>query len=616
MATSLRPLSLAVRQHLAPRASQQGFGLLGIILTLVASSVVVAGVAAVYVHTQRTETVTVGVSETQALNQGIQASYSGAANFAQLNETSALHDGLFPKALLDRNGQPANPWGGSIQVDAVDVPGPAAGNDAGFAITYEQVPASVCTKFVANGANGFYQTKVDGQTVAQRSQVDLASTSALCGENSGGATVQFLQVKASPAGPLPPELTPCVIQPDQTQAVACPAGQISSVAPYSPNGITQQRTSFCNSPYGASGWTPWVQTSSTCAPICTPPATLVENPTQTAACLTGRLTPAGAGSFTQTRQRTTTYACPAPTGAFSTNVGPWSAWSPLETAACAPKCTAPAPTTGSQGLTGSCPAGQVTASGATTFAQTQTRSVTYACPAPTGAFTTAFGPWGAATPAASSVCAPKCNAPAPTSASNFQWVTVNAGCPAGYSGAHTYQMLQSQTVTTTYSCPAAQGSPTSSSAAGGWVNTGTTQADSNSCTAPVTNYGNLYGVNFEQQSFPDFNGQTQTQLIFQISLTPGYYNGKNADTDESGCVGFLGNVGACAELQNELITLFSTGSVHGTYLDGVPFKTGQSNNGDGWTINDTSTFVNQFMDQLEGGNNPRIEVRQGPQGIP
>jgi hypothetical protein len=156
----------------------------------------------------------------------------------------------------------------------------------------------------------------------------------------------------------------------------------------------------------------------------------------------------------------------------------------LETAACAPKCIAPAATTGSQGITGACPAGQVTGSGATTFAQTQTRSVTYACPAPTGGYTTNYGPWSAATPAVASVCAPKCVAPGAATNYEYQWVGVNAGCPAGWGGAHTYQKQQRRTVTTTYSCPAPQGGYTGSNAYSGWGDTGATQADSNSC-APV-----------------------------------------------------------------------------------------------------------------------------------
>jgi hypothetical protein len=480
-----RPLAHAVTAHfrspaLAP-VSQKGLGLLSIAVTLALSSVVLATVATVYVQNQRTANVATSVSEVRAINQAIQASYSSAANFNQLNQTSANQDKVFPRSVLDRNGQPMNPWGGSIQVAGVDIPGQAAGNSQGFAITYEGVPSNVCPKLVANGASGFYQTKVGGQVVAERSRVNLTSASALCNQTGDSATVQFLQVKASPDGPVSPVLTPCVTEPDQTQAIACPAGQISSVSPYSPNGIAQQRSSFCNNPYGALGWTPWATTGNTCAPICTPPATLVENPTQPAACLPGRLTPAGASSFTQTRQRTTTYACPAPTGAYTTSPGPWGAWGPLESAACAPQCIAPAATTGSQGLTGACPAGQVTASGTTTFAQTQTRSVSYVCPAPTGGYTTNYGPWGAATPAASSVCAPQCVAPGATVAYNYQWVGVNVGCPAGYVGAHTYQKQQVQAVTTTYSCPAPQGGYTGSPSYGGWADTGATQADSNGC---------------------------------------------------------------------------------------------------------------------------------------
>ncbi|BFI96245.1 MAG: hypothetical protein RSP_17550 [Rhodanobacter sp.] len=284
-----------------------------------------------------------------------------------------------------------------------------------------------------------------------------------------------------PPMPPPPGYPPvCVAAPSQTQAIACPAGQIQSVSPYGPDGISQSRSATCTYKYGVSVYGSWVTTGNTCAPKCVAPPT--GTGTQTGSCPAGQVTSSGATSFGQTQS--ITYACPAPTGAYTTAYG---SWTPAVSSVCAPKCVAPAPTTGSQ--TGYCPANQVTSSGATSF--TQTRSVTYACPAPQGSYSTAYGAWA---PLASSVCAPKCVAPGPSSTQEYRWdpTTRYGTCPAGQSGTISYTEQQVRTDTTTYACPAPQGGYTSSTSYGGWSDTGATTNYVNTCTpnAPPTASGN------------------------------------------------------------------------------------------------------------------------------
>lgn len=274
-----------------------------------------------------------------------------------------------------------------------------------------------------------------------------------------------------PPTPPPPGYPPvCVAAPSQTQAIACPAGQIQSVSPYGLDGISQARSASCTYKYGISVYGPWVTTGNTCAPKCVAPPTGTGS--QTGYCPSGQVTSSGATSFGQTQS--ITYACPAPTGAYTTAYG---SWTPAVSSVCAPKCVAPAPTTGSQ--TGYCPANQVTSSGATSF--TQTRSVTYACPAPQGSYSTAYGAW---VPLASSVCVPKCVAPGPASWQEYRWdpTTRYGTCPAGQSGTISYTEQQVRTDTTTYACPAPQGGYTSSTSYGGWSDTGTTTNYVSTCT--------------------------------------------------------------------------------------------------------------------------------------
>ena len=274
-----------------------------------------------------------------------------------LAERDALNDNLFPKSVM-RTGTPLNAWSGPITVTSLNVAGVhGPGNDNGFALTYENVPAPACPQFVLNSSSGFQDVKVNGTSAMAGRQASSVAAGLLCSRSPGPSMVQFIQTKASPEGVHNPDLTPCVIAPGQSQTVACPSGQISFVSPYGVNGITQTRYAFCNSAYGQMGWSPWINTASTCAPICTPPASVQETAGQMVGCEPGRVTPAGSSSFSQTHARTVSYACPAPTGPHATLYGPYGPWSPLEVAACAPKCVPPAPTTQTQTIVASCPGG-------------------------------------------------------------------------------------------------------------------------------------------------------------------------------------------------------------------------------------------------------------------
>lgn len=429
--------------------------MLSILLVTAMSTAVMAGAYTAYVHTHRSQQAAEAATSVTDLGQRVRTSYAGNANFQSLNTEGALHDGVYPKGLIGANGQPKNVWGGAIEL---------AGTSNGFAVTYENVDPNVCARFVMAAAGGWSDVTVDGHSVMAGRRASAQSATMLCSQVAAtGATVQFMGTR--PAGAVHSDLVPCVVPAPQTQQVACPAGQLSRVAPYSPNGITQQRDGACLSAYGASTWTPWRTIGNTCVPACVaPPPGTDPSGVNTASCPAGQVTIAsGASSFTQSGTRTITYTCPLPVGGYTTTYGPWS-WSPPVSSTCAPACVAPATTSTGQTQAAGCPAGQVTSSGATSFTQSRTATTTYNCPAPTGAFAsaTSYTTWS---PASMSVCAPKCTAPATTTTSQSQ----SAACPSGQttsSGGTSF--TQTRSVTTTYSCPAPQGSYTSSTSYGAW----------------------------------------------------------------------------------------------------------------------------------------------------
>ncbi|OOG64450.1 hypothetical protein B0E46_07295 [Rhodanobacter sp. B04] len=465
----------AIGRSLPPR-DQRGFGLLGIIVTLALSAVVVGVGYTVYIQGDRARQVSLEAGNAQAISNAIRTSYASAANYIALTQTSALRDKLFPAGVLV-GGQAQSTWGGPIVVSST-------GAGKGYLIEFDNVPANTCARFAANGGQGFADVTVNGSSVVTGKAVQMASAVALCAATDTNV-LQFINYRPGDALGGNPGLTSCVVQPDQTQMVGCPTGQISSVPPYSPNGITQGRSSSCPQPYGPVVWGPWTPTANTCAPICSAPPATTGSGTQSASCPSGQVTPAGASSFTQTETRSVTYSCPAPTGPYATAYGPWSPWSPTVGTACSPACVAPPPTTQTGTQPASCPSGQVTPAGASSFTQTQTRSVTYSCPAPTGVDATAYGPWSPWSPTAGTACAAKCVAPPTATGSQSETVNYSPACPAGDTGTYTYSQNYTRTTTTTYSCPAPTGPyATNPTTYGPWVASGNPYNVNNQCVAP------------------------------------------------------------------------------------------------------------------------------------
>lgn len=509
MNTRTRPLANAVHHALtssAPTSApppQKGFSLIETVVAAALVTVLAAGVYTVYQPTQGLAQVQTQTSMLDQLKTGVERSFGSAANYSNVSFSAAgtsNQQGSSPPNWIPQGLTNTTNWG------AITI-GPAQTNVANdsWQVSFPTVPTRDCQQAVIHELNNWNAITVNGTLVSDaQSTLDACAATtngknvvaftdyqgALAGAgnafvlppgtgtpqnpppgaptppvnaiNPGPAaappsvlpttpTVGPAAGTPSPAGPgvaMPPPSgsapaptypSTCTIPAPLTQTLACPSGQLGS--------IVQTETASCPNPYAAAVWGPWTTTSNTCSPACVAPAPATGS--QTASCPSGQVTSTGATTVGQTQS--ITYACPAPTGTYTVAYGPWS---PATSSVCAPKCTAPGPTTNSQ--TASCPAGQVTSAGASTFAQTQT--VTYSCPAPQGGYVASPGAWS---PAATSVCAPQCVAPAPQQ----QW----AACPAGQAvpgpfPANYYGVQQQRNGI----CPA----PTGPGSYGGWYNTG------------------------------------------------------------------------------------------------------------------------------------------------
>lgn len=495
---------------------QSGVALMELLLVIGIAAVVTGGVVTTYRIVDNNRQVNQAVDSAFAVTENITASEAASGNFGGLTQEGAINQHIFPKNVLDAAGDPKNVWGGDILVVSTAVNGTS---DWGAQITYNNVPDSACVKFVTGTANSYYEIRVNNRVVRTKfGEVNINTLASAC--NQDRSTVQLIYAKNAGAG-VYAALTPCSVPAPQTQTVSCPVDFIGSV--------TQTRSFTCASPYGSAVANPWTQVSNTCSPACTAPAPTTENANQTTSCATGRVTPTGASSFAQTRQRSVSYSCP--TGLTSltpanVNYGSWTSWSPAESAACAPACIAGKVDSNSESRNNtqslSCPVGQLGAITQTrSEKRTQTRVSTCASPVAPQVYTP-WGAWGAweATSGwttTGNTCAPACVVPNPSNETNTETRTntQTLSCPAGQLGSITQQRQERRTQTRSASCPAPTGNYTWSAwstwsdwgATTSWTTTANTCAPQ--CVAPAPTTQTQAGAN-QTQTFACPNFQTGT----------------------------------------------------------------------------------------------------------
>ena len=230
--------------------------------------------------------------------------------------------------------------------------------------------------------------------------------------------------------------------------------------------------------FSCTGTGAFTQTSGSCGNQCVLPSPNPQTESQAGPLLSQTIpcAPDENGSIYQNsnsiQYRTTTYACPS-TGVGAPYVSNQTAWStPVATGwwtsyqTCTKNCQVPSPNpvveNVNQSTTGYCPSGQVTSSGATTFAQTQygTKTTTYFCPAGASSpsSSTSFS-WGATSPDPSSVCRPQaCNPASPPPPVDAPYgattsSTTTGNCPTGFgAGPMEYSYSNTPWRTTHYAC--------------------------------------------------------------------------------------------------------------------------------------------------------------------
>ena len=104
----------------------------------------------------------------------MKALYTSASSFTGLTNSVAVQAKIFPDNMLSGSGsaaKPINAFKGNVTL-AADKTGPSGADGSSFTITYENVPASECTKIITAAAGNFY-LQVLAQQVMLKLQVEF-----------------------------------------------------------------------------------------------------------------------------------------------------------------------------------------------------------------------------------------------------------------------------------------------------------------------------------------------------------------------------------------------------------------------------------------------------------
>ena len=420
--------------------SRLGFTLLELLIVLGSITVISSGTWVAYQISNRRSETKSAIQGARTLSNTLMQTYGRTGSFANLDTQSVINGQLAPANLPVVNHSLTNPWGGSVTV------APSSTGSNAFSLTFKGVPSDGCVNMASQLSPNFEHVNVNNTSVGGIGQsVNIGLATQLCFGNKNTIMLTSNTVATPTTGGVllpvdhgaPP---PLPIPPPSTLGAASVA-PVKAVTAQMADSTTQLKTfkiptvsavSVTGVPASVSRTiTTSIMTPTTALPpqTCFPSvtqstATSIDYGYQTLACQVGY-----AGSISQQQTRTKSIV----TTTTKTCATLWS-----------------------------------------------TPSVSRVSASPT------YGAWGAWTTIANS-CAAMCSTQLPSYAvqHNYQWVTINIGCPAGYSGTNSYQALQVQSNSPYCPNPSATSSPVYAGWSG-WSNTGTTQNAIKNCHPNVT----------------------------------------------------------------------------------------------------------------------------------
>ena len=180
------------------RKSKKGFSLLELLLVLGIIAALVVAAFIVYPKVQASQRAQAESNNIAAIQAGVKALYTSASSFTGLTNSVAVQAKIFPDNMLSGSGsaaKPINAFKGNVTL-AADKTGPSGADGSSFTITYENVPASECTKIITAAAGNLYTAGVGtaGNVKAAGGVLNVASTATECDKGGNSNKLIFTSI--------------------------------------------------------------------------------------------------------------------------------------------------------------------------------------------------------------------------------------------------------------------------------------------------------------------------------------------------------------------------------------------------------------------------------------
>ena len=177
------------------KKSKKGFSLLELLLVLGIIAALVVAAFIVYPKVQASQRAQAESNNIATIQAGVKALYTSTSSFTGLTNSVAAKANIFPDNMLINSGtfaRPINVFKGNVTL-AEDKTGPSGADGSSFTITYENVPASECTKIITAAAGNFYTAGVGtaGNVKAAGEVLDVAKTATQCESGGNSNTLIF-----------------------------------------------------------------------------------------------------------------------------------------------------------------------------------------------------------------------------------------------------------------------------------------------------------------------------------------------------------------------------------------------------------------------------------------
>ncbi|HAT7491864.1 TPA: prepilin-type N-terminal cleavage/methylation domain-containing protein [Raoultella ornithinolytica] len=178
--------------------SKKGFSLLELLLVLGIIAALVVAAFIVYPKVQASQRAQAESNNIATIQAGVKALFTSASSFTGLTNSVAVQAKIFPDNMLSGSGsaaKPINAFKGNVTLAAANT-GPSAATASSFTITYENVPASECTKIITAAAGNFYTAGVGtaGNVKAAGGVLNVASASTECDKGGNNNTLIFTSI--------------------------------------------------------------------------------------------------------------------------------------------------------------------------------------------------------------------------------------------------------------------------------------------------------------------------------------------------------------------------------------------------------------------------------------